>query len=62
MYDTGVLSRGNVGRTREPAGEQILMRLQFRFLDPCGDGRPGRIRQFKLHWPLSLSLQNHCPG
>ena len=36
-----------------------LFRLQFRLLNPGGDGSSGRLGQFKLHRPLGFLLHDH---
>lgn len=49
-------------RFRQATGEQIVLRPQVRHLDPCRDGRPGRLSQFELYRALGLSLHDHCSG
>src|SRR5258708_33743911 len=48
-----------MGRVREPAGKQAMLRLKVRSVDPRGDSDSRRLRQFKLHGPLRLSLHDH---
>ncbi len=62
MDDTGVLTRRDMGRVRETAGEQALLRLQHRLLYPRFDSGPGRLRQLELDRPLRLSLHDHRTG
>src|SRR2546426_8446584 len=51
-----------MGRLRETARKQVLLRLQVRLVDPGCDCGSGRFRQVKLHWPLGLSLHDHRSG
>ena len=59
MYDPCVLARGDMWRSRRATGEQIVLRLQIRRFDPCGDSGSGRFGQLELHRSLCLSLHNH---
>jgi len=49
-------------RLRQATGEQIVLRRQICHLDPCRDGRPGRLGQFELHRTLGFSLHDHRTG
>ena len=62
MYDPCVLARGDMWRSRRATGEQIVLRLQIRRFDPCGDSGSGRFGQLKLHRPLYLPLHHHRVG
>jgi hypothetical protein len=48
-----------MGRFRDAARKQTLLRLKFRLLNPGGDGSSRRLGQFKLHGPLGLFLHDH---
>ena len=61
MNDPGALTSRNMGRFRQPTGEQELLRSQSRLLDPRRDSGPRGLRQLKLDWPLGLSLHDHRP-
>ena len=62
VYDPGILASRNMRRFRLTTGEQILLRLQIRFFDPCRNRGSRRLGQVELHRLLGLSLHDHRSG
>ena len=62
MHDPGVLPGRQMRRCRQATGEQVMLGLQIRLVDPRRDGGPGRLGQLELHRPLRLSLDDHGSG
>jgi hypothetical protein len=57
-YHPGILSRGEMRRCGQPAGEEVPIRPQACLLQPRTDCLPGRFGQFKLDRALCLSLND----
>ena len=61
MYHPGVLPGRNVRMRRKSTREKTLLRPQAGLLEPCSNGAPGWLGQFKLYGSLGLLLNNQRP-
>ena len=61
MHNPRVVPRGKMGPVPQPAGKQVVVRLEIGLGDPDPDSIPGLLGHFELNRALGLLLHDDGP-